>query len=63
MGTLDAADVLVFEDTGLGMDAARGAGMRVVAVEGTMSAEQAAAADAVVSALDWSIPLVEGWNA
>jgi beta-phosphoglucomutase len=63
MGALDAADVLVFEDTWLGVDAARAAGMRVVAVEGTMSAEQAAAADAVVSALDWSIPLVEGWNA
>jgi beta-phosphoglucomutase len=63
MGELAASDALVFEDTWLGMQAARAAGARVVAVEGTATPEQLAEADAVVSALDWSIPLVEGWNA
>jgi beta-phosphoglucomutase len=61
-GRLQAADVLVFEDTGVGLAAARAAGMRCVVVEGTADASVLAEADAVVSALDWSIPLVEGWK-
>jgi hypothetical protein len=36
--------------------------MACVAVEGTATPEQLAAADRVVSRLDWSIPLVEGWG-
>lgn len=57
-----AADVLVFEDSIMGLEAAHAAGMRCVVVEGTMAAEHLDQADAVVSALNWSIPLVEGWN-
>ena len=61
-GRLRAADVLVFEDTAVGLAAARAAGMRCVVVEGTADEPALAEADAVVSALDWSIPLVEGWT-
>ncbi len=61
-GRLRAADVLVFEDSGVGLAAARAAGMRCVVVEGTAGPSVLAEADAVVSRLDWSIPLVEGWK-
>ncbi len=57
-----AADVLVFEDSIMGLESAHAAGMRCVVVEGTMAAEHLGQADAVMSALNWSIPLVEGWN-
>ena len=57
-----AADVLVFEDSTMGLESALAAGMRCVAVEGTTPRHLLESADAIVSALDWSIPLVEGWN-
>ncbi len=57
-----AADVLVFEDSLLGLAAAHAAGMRCVVVEGTTPRAKLGHADAIVSALDWSIPLVEGWG-
>jgi beta-phosphoglucomutase len=57
-----AADALVFEDSTMGLAAAKAAGMRCVVVEGTTPLELLGGADAVVSALDWSIPLVEGWD-
>lgn len=56
------AAVLVFEDSLQGLAAARAAGMRCVVVVGTVDADRAVAADAVVSKLDWSRPLVKGWN-
>jgi beta-phosphoglucomutase len=55
-------DVLVFEDSVLGVQAAVSAGMRCVAVTGTADPGDLGLADAVVSALDWSIPIVEGWG-
>ena len=57
-----AADVLVFEDSVMGLESARAAGMRCVVVEGTTPRDRLGDADAIVSALDWSIPMVEGWN-
>jgi len=51
-GGLVAADVLVFEDTEAGIAAARAAGMRCVAVLGTLAPERLAAADELVPALD-----------
>jgi beta-phosphoglucomutase len=57
-----AADVLVFEDSLLGLASAHAAGMRCAVVEGTTPRERLGDADAVMSALDWSIPLVEGWH-
>jgi beta-phosphoglucomutase len=51
-GGLVAADVLVFEDTEAGIAAARAAGMRCVAVLGTLAPERLAAADELVSVLD-----------
>lgn len=49
---LRAEDVLVFEDTDAGIAAAKAAGMRCVAVEGTLSADRLAAAEVVAPALD-----------
>jgi beta-phosphoglucomutase-like phosphatase (HAD superfamily) len=49
---LAAADVLVFEDTDHGVAAARAAGMRCVAVLGSVPAARLQAADEVVPALD-----------
>ena len=51
-GGLVAADVLVFEDTEAGIAAARAAGMRCIAVLGTLAPERLTAADELVSALD-----------
>jgi HAD superfamily hydrolase (TIGR01509 family) len=51
-GGLVAADVLVFEDTEAGIAAARAAGMRCVAVLGTLAPERLAAADELVPVLD-----------
>jgi HAD superfamily hydrolase (TIGR01509 family) len=46
-----AADSLAIEDTPAGIEAARGAGLRVLAVASTHAREQLAAADRVVGAL------------
>jgi beta-phosphoglucomutase len=51
-GDVDPGDVLVFEDTEAGIAAARGAGMRVVAVRGTLVPERLAAADEIVDRVD-----------
>jgi len=50
-GDLGAADVLVLEDTEAGIAAAKAAGMRCVAVLGTLAPERLAAADEVVESL------------
>jgi beta-phosphoglucomutase len=51
-GDLRARDVLVFEDTEAGVAAAKAAGMRCIAVLGTLAPERLAAADEIVPALD-----------
>jgi beta-phosphoglucomutase len=51
-GDLPARDVLVFEDTEAGVAAAKAAGMRCIAVLGTLAPERLAAADEIVPALD-----------
>jgi beta-phosphoglucomutase len=51
-GELVARDVLVFEDADAGIVAAKTAGMRCIAVLGTLSPERLAAADEIVPALD-----------
>lgn len=51
-GGLVASEVLVFEDTEAGVAAAKAAGMRCVAVLGTLAPERLAAADEIVPALD-----------
>lgn len=47
-----AGEVLVFEDTPVGVEAARAAGMRCVAVLGTVARERLAAAEEIVETLD-----------
>lgn len=49
---MKAGDVLVFEDTAVGVAAAKAAGMRCVAVLATVARESLAAADEIVEALD-----------
>jgi beta-phosphoglucomutase len=51
-GALRARDALVFEDTEAGIAAARGAGMRVVAVLGTLPPERLSDADEIVERID-----------
>jgi HAD superfamily hydrolase (TIGR01509 family) len=51
-GGIVASDVLVFEDTEAGVAAAKTAGMRCIAVLGTLAPERLAAADEIVPALD-----------
>jgi beta-phosphoglucomutase len=51
-GGLAASDVLVLEDAEAGIAAAKTAGMRCIAVLGTLAAERLAAADEIVPALD-----------
>lgn len=51
-GGLEARDVLVFEDTEAGVASAKAAGMRCLAVLGTLAPERLAAADEVVPAID-----------
>jgi beta-phosphoglucomutase len=46
------ADVVVFEDTEAGVASAKGAGMRCLAVLGTLSPERLSAADEVVEKID-----------
>ena len=53
---LAANDVVVFEDTEAGVTSAKAAGMRVVAVLGTLARERLAAADEIVERID--VPLV-----
>jgi beta-phosphoglucomutase len=55
-GDIAAGDVLVMEDTEAGIAAARGAGMRCVAVLGTLAPERLAAADEIVERID--VPLL-----
>ena len=52
LGGVAAGDVLVFEDTPVGVQAAQAAGMRCVAVLGTVPRERLAAADEIVDVLD-----------
>ena len=52
LGGIPAGDVLVFEDTPVGVEAARAAGLRCVAVLGTVPRELLAAADEIVDVLD-----------
>lgn len=51
-GGIVASEVLVFEDTEAGVAAAKAAGMRCIAVLGTLPPERLAAADEIVRALD-----------
>jgi beta-phosphoglucomutase len=51
-GGLSASDVLVFEDSEAGIASAKAAGMRCIAVLGTLAPERLAAADEIVPALD-----------
>jgi beta-phosphoglucomutase len=51
-GALDPADVLVFEDTEAGVASAKAAGLRCVAVLGTLAPERLVGADEIVSAID-----------
>jgi beta-phosphoglucomutase-like phosphatase (HAD superfamily) len=54
---IDAGDVLVIEDTEAGVAAAKGAGMRCLAVLGTLAPERLVAADEIVERVD--VPLME----
>jgi beta-phosphoglucomutase len=56
-GGLDPADVLVFEDTEAGVTAAREAGMRCLAVLGTLTPERLAGAHEIVERID--VPLMQ----
>jgi beta-phosphoglucomutase len=49
---LDPSDVVVFEDTEAGVVSAKGAGMRCIAVLGTLKPERLAGADEIVAAID-----------
>ena len=51
-GDIDAADVLALEDTEAGVSSAKAAGMRCLAVLGTLAPERLAAADEVVERVD-----------
>ncbi|MDX6544745.1 MAG: Haloacid dehalogenase-like hydrolase, partial [Gaiellales bacterium] len=55
---IEAADVLVFEDSEQGLKAATAAGMSCVVVAGPTAPERLAGAACIVRALDWSIPIV-----
>ena len=52
LGGLDAQDVVALEDTEAGVAAAKAAGMRCVAVLGTLAPDRLAEADAVVPRID-----------
>lgn len=51
LGDVAPADVLVFEDTEAGVASAKAAGMRVVAVTGTLGRERLSAADELAEAV------------
>jgi beta-phosphoglucomutase len=57
-GDLDASEVLVREDTEAGIASAKAAGMRCIAVLGTLAPGRLAAADEIVPAID--IELMQG---
>lgn len=57
-GDLDASEVLVLEDTEAGIASAKAAGMRCIAVLGTLAPGRLAAADEIVPAID--IELMQG---
>ncbi len=52
LGRLEASDALAFEDTEAGVASAKGAGMRCIAVLGTLTPARLAAADEIVPAID-----------
>jgi beta-phosphoglucomutase len=52
---IDAGDVLVIEDTEAGIASAKAAGMRCVAVLGTLSPERLSQADEIVERIDLSL--------
>jgi beta-phosphoglucomutase len=54
-GDIAAGDVLVLEDTEAGVEAAKAAGMRCVAVLGTVAPARLVAADEIVQAVDVSL--------
>ena len=51
-GGVDASEAFVFEDTEAGIASAKAAGIRCIAVLGTLAPERLAAADELVSAID-----------
>ncbi len=51
-GGLAPEDVVAFEDTEAGVGSARGAGLRCIAVRGTLPDERLVAADGIVDAID-----------
>src|SRR3954447_10251844 len=55
LGGPDPADVLVFEDTEAGVAAAKEAGMRCLAVLGTLSPERLSQADEIVERIDLTL--------
>ena len=55
-GGLAAREVVVFEDTEAGVASAKAAGMRCLAVLGTLAPERLARADEIVPAID--VPLL-----
>jgi beta-phosphoglucomutase len=54
-GSLEPRGVVAFEDTEAGVASATGAGLRCVAVRGTLPDERLAAADAIVDAIDLAL--------
>jgi beta-phosphoglucomutase len=52
LGELPPAEVVAFEDTEAGVASARGAGLRCLAVRGTLPDERLAAADGIIDAVD-----------
>jgi beta-phosphoglucomutase len=52
LGDVEAAEVIAFEDTEAGVASAKAAGLRCVAVLGTLPAERLAAADEIVERID-----------
>jgi HAD superfamily hydrolase (TIGR01509 family) len=57
LGCDPAGDALAFEDTDVGIAAARAAGLRCIAVAGTLAPERLAAAEEVVAGVD--LPLMQ----
>jgi beta-phosphoglucomutase len=55
---IDAAGVLVFEDSEQGLRSALAAGMGCIVIAGTAPPERLSGAAGIVEALDWSIPLI-----
>ena len=51
-GGLEASEVVVFEDTEAGIASAKAAGLRCIAVLGTLAPERLASADEIVPAID-----------